>query len=72
MFPLLGDKYLLEVFGMTPSGRMINATVIQSVKYGKLTEPKVFFWWLKTQKEFNLIKKLSRINKPMIWKIMAD
>ncbi len=72
VFPLLGDKYPLEVFGVTPGGRMINATVIQSVKYGKLTEPKVFIWWPKSQKEFNQIKKLSRITKPMIWKIMAD
>ncbi len=68
VYPMLGDKYPMEVWGVSPSGRLIAAAVIQGMKYGKFTRPTLYMWWPKTQKEFEKIKKTTKGDIPMVWR----
>ncbi len=68
VFPLLGDKYPMEIFGITPNGLVLAPTVVQTMKHGKFTKPKIFIWWARTQKEFDKVKKASYMNPPPEWK----
>lgn len=68
VFPLLGDKYPMEIFGITPDGLVLAPTVVQTMKHGKFTQPKIYIWWARTQKEFDKIKKVSYMNPPPEWK----
>ncbi|MGB6067163.1 MAG: ABC transporter substrate-binding protein [Desulfomonilaceae bacterium] len=56
-FPLTGDKFPVEYFGITPGGRMEVAGSVQTItdkgKYGPID---MFVWWLKTKEEFNKFK----------------
>jgi branched-chain amino acid transport system substrate-binding protein len=52
-FPLSGDKYPVEYYGITPGGRMecpgSVQTIDQAGKYGPI---QMFAWWFKTKDEF--------------------
>ncbi len=56
-FPLTGDKFPVEYFGITPGGRMEIAGSVQAIndkgKYGPI---EMCAWWLKTKEEFNKFK----------------
>jgi branched-chain amino acid transport system substrate-binding protein len=71
-FPMLGNQYPMEIFGITPNGLVLAPSVVQTMKFGKFTQPKVYIWWAKTQKEFDKMKKISYINIPMIWKKIGN
>ena len=68
ILPMLGDKYPMELFAITPNGRLIFPNVVQTMKYGKFTEPKIFVWWPKTKKEFDQIKKITKGSNPLTWR----
>jgi len=52
-FPLLGDKYPVEYFGVSEGGRMEVAGSVQMLdKAGKYGPVEMCIWWLKTEKEF--------------------
>lgn len=69
VFPLLGDKYPLEVYGITPGGRLISPTATQAMRHGKFTQPIIYVWWPKTEKEFRQVKKMTKTNsEQMVWK----
>ena len=67
VFPLLGDKYPMEIYGITANGRILHAAVIQSMKHGRFTQPQAYIWWARTQKEFNQIKKMYKGSAPLVW-----
>ncbi|MGO9021054.1 MAG: ABC transporter substrate-binding protein [Syntrophobacteraceae bacterium] len=56
-FPLLGDKFPVEFFGITPAGRMELAASVMYIKDGKYSPAQLWYWWFKTEEEFNLFKK---------------
>ncbi len=52
-FPLLGDKFPVEYWGITPGGRMEIAGSIQTIdQAGKYGPVKLVVYWFKTEKEF--------------------
>ncbi len=62
-YPLLGDKFPVEGFGLTDHGRLQIIGTGQMVKNGKLTQPVSYYWWIKSQKEFNDVKKITKSSK---------
>lgn len=71
-FPMLGDKYPMEMFGIQPNGTLIYPVLVQSMKYGKITPPRVYIWWAKTQPEYDAIMKTTKASFPQIWLPMAN
>ena len=63
VFPLLGDKFPVEEFGITPQGRIKIIGTAQMIKNGKWGQPVAEFWWPKSQKEYNEVKKLTKSGK---------
>ncbi|MEE9912012.1 MAG: ABC transporter substrate-binding protein [Deltaproteobacteria bacterium] len=57
--PMLGNEYPNEVFGIEPTGRLQVGGSIQTITDGKSDPPAVLVWWVKTQKEFEAVKKIS-------------
>ena len=55
-FPLLGDKFPIEFFGITLRGCMELAGSVQFIKDGKYSPVETLYWWFKTEEEFNLFK----------------
>ena len=55
-FPLPGDKFPIEFFGITPAGRMEVAGSVQFIKNGKYSPMQLEYWWFKTEEEFNVFK----------------
>jgi branched-chain amino acid transport system substrate-binding protein len=52
-FPLLGDKFPVEYWGITPGGRMEIAGSVQMIdQAGKYGPVKMVVYWFKTEKEF--------------------
>ena len=52
-FPLLGDKFPVEYWGITPGGRMEIAGSVQTIdQAGKYGPVKMQVYWFKTEKEF--------------------
>ncbi len=66
VFPMLGDKYPYEFFGLTPDARIISVATIQTVKYGKFSQPQLYVWWVKSKKEFEQVKKISKSPVPLL------
>ncbi len=67
VFPMLGDEYPIEFFGITPNGRLISAAPVQTVRYGKFVQPQNYVWWPRTQKEFDQVTKLTKGVTKMVW-----
>lgn len=61
VFPLTGDKYPEQYFGIKDSGRMLVRASVQMIKDGKYGEPVSYVYWTKTEDEF---KKLMDTIKP--------
>lgn len=67
IFPMLGDKYPMEIFGITPGGRLLSTPVVQTMKHGKFTQPNLYVWWANTQKEFDHLQKITKGTIPFSW-----
>lgn len=72
VFPMLGDQYPAEVYGLSAGGRFIISSSIQTIKYGKITPPNNYVWWAKTAKEFEQIRKITKSNIAPIWKMPEE
>jgi branched-chain amino acid transport system substrate-binding protein len=72
VFPMLGDQYPLEYFGVTSNGRLISAAAVQTMKHGRFTQPTLYAWWPKTQKEFEQVQKTTKMSIPMTWRNTGD
>ncbi len=71
-FPQTGDKFVLENYGLTEKGRFMQTSRVTMVKNGKFTVPQEFFWWQKTQQEFEKDKKLAKSNNKKVWIKIED
>ena len=66
-FPMMGDKYPMEIYGVTPNGILIYFPVTQTMKHGKFTKATGYIWWAKTKKEFEAIKKITKGGAELVW-----
>jgi branched-chain amino acid transport system substrate-binding protein len=64
--PIVGDRIPTEIFGINDNGRLRINGSIQTVKNGQLTAPHQYFWWIKSDKEWEQIKKISKSKANMI------
>jgi branched-chain amino acid transport system substrate-binding protein len=64
-FPLLGDKFPTEMFGISEAGRIHLAASVQTVKDGKYDKNDMYVWWVKSEKEVEQIKKIGKTNVPL-------
>jgi hypothetical protein len=64
--PILGDKIPTEIFGINPNGRLLINGSVQTIEDGKLTPPNQYFWWIKSDKEWENIKKISKSKASMV------
>ncbi|NLX53454.1 MAG: ABC transporter substrate-binding protein [Deltaproteobacteria bacterium] len=71
-FPVLGDRYPMEIYGITSAGRFITAAVAQEVKHGRFRQPAAYVWWAKTRKEFDRIVKITKSTTPVFWLRMDE
>ena len=71
VFPMLGDRYPMEVYGLSSGGRFIVSSSLQTVRHGRVTPPTNYIWWTQTAKEFDLIKKITKSDIPPVWKKIA-
>jgi len=67
-FPLLGDKFPSEWFGITPGGRMYCPGSIQTIdKDGKYGKVKLALWPYKTEAEFKQAVAQSVVTTDIDW-----
>lgn len=69
-FPLRGDKYPVEYFGITPGGRMQIAGAVQTIKDGKYSPVQSWYWWFKSPEE--LQKFLTDMNVEFVGGATAE
>lgn len=63
IFPLLGDKYPNEVFGINDAGSMLILSAVNTVTNG-ISDPGEFIcYWAKTKKEYDTVVKTSFAKK---------
>lgn len=67
VFPMLGDKYPMELWGITPTGVLIYYPLVQTMKHGKFTQATGYIWWTKTQKDFDALKKVTKGSTQLVW-----
>jgi len=65
--PILGDKIPTEIFGINDNGRLLINGSVAMIKNGKVQPSQQYFWWIKNQKEWNAIKKVSKSRANMNW-----
>lgn len=63
IYPMLGDKFPNETFGITPQGRLMIANAIQTVTKGKPDTTSLYYWWPKTKAEFEQYKKQTKFTR---------
>ncbi|MFO7569343.1 MAG: ABC transporter substrate-binding protein [Smithellaceae bacterium] len=64
--PIVGDQLPTEIFGINPNGRLLINGSIQTIEDGKLTPPVQYFWWMKTDQEWEDIKKITKSQANMV------
>ncbi len=64
--PILGDRIPTEIFGVADNGRLLINGSVQTVENGQLSPPEQYFWWIKSDKEWEQIKKLSKSKANML------
>ena len=67
VFPMLGDKYPMEVYGILPNGRLLSTPVVQTMRYGKFKAPNLYVWWAKSHKDFEKVQKMTKGSIPLTW-----
>lgn len=66
-FPLTGDKFPAEYYGIKDTGRMLLPGSIQIIKNGKYVEPTSCVYWTKTEDEFKQLKEKMNATNPVKW-----
>ncbi len=64
--PIVGDRLPTEIFGINDNGRLRINGSIQTIKNNQLTPPVQYFWWIKSDKEWEDIKKVTKSKANMI------
>lgn len=60
-FPLSGDKFPSEYYGISDKGRMYCMASVQMIKDGKYTPAALYSYWQKDEEEFNKFKSTVKI-----------
>ncbi|HOE23788.1 MAG TPA: hypothetical protein PK226_10805, partial [Smithellaceae bacterium] len=55
-----------EIFGITEKGGLLINGSTQTVENGTLTPPIQYFWWIKSDKEWENIKKITKSTANMV------
>jgi len=64
--PINGDQIPTEIFGIADNGRLLINMSIQTVEGGGLTPPIQHYWWIKNDKEWEEVRKISRSKANMV------
>ena len=64
--PINGDHIPTEIFGIRESGQLLINGYTQNVEKGQLTPPIQYFWWVKTDQEWEDIKKVTKSKANMV------
>lgn len=64
--PINGDTIPTEIFGISAKGGLLINGSTQTIENGKLTPPIQYFWWIKSDKEWENIKKITKSTANMV------
>lgn len=64
--PITGDRIPTEIFGINNDGRLHIHGSIQTVKNNQLTPPVQYFWWIKNDRDWIDIKKVTKSTANMV------
>lgn len=59
-FPVLGDQFPFEYFGISNVGRFLALVSVNTVKGGKYSSPTAYAWWATTAKEVDQVKRNTK------------
>jgi branched-chain amino acid transport system substrate-binding protein len=66
VFPLTGERFPFEVYGISSTGRIYTAYSVQTVQNGKFTPAsEVYVWWTKNQAELDKLQKINKYKIPL-------
>jgi branched-chain amino acid transport system substrate-binding protein len=65
--PILGDKIPTEFFGIMDNGLLLMNGSVAEISSGKLQPSIQYFWWPKSEAEWNALKKLSKSTADRRW-----
>jgi len=63
--PMLADRHVLEMHGITTGGHIHIGTGMQQVKDGKFQKTDLLLWWTNKPEEIANINKTSKYTAPM-------
>lgn len=67
-FPLRGNKFPVEYFGVSPGGRMEALGAVQTIDdRGKYSSVRAIAWWLKDEDAFNELKTQAQFTGHVDW-----
>jgi branched-chain amino acid transport system substrate-binding protein len=67
-FPLTGEKFPIECFGVTPGGWMEFLAAVQTIdNRGEYSPVRLCGWWLKDEDAFNKLKTQVHLTRPVDW-----
>ncbi len=68
-FPMYATESPMEVYGMMDNGRLLVATATQTITNGVMDTPVLYYWWPKTQAEYEALEKTTQIDRsiPRRW-----
>jgi branched-chain amino acid transport system substrate-binding protein len=64
--PLNGNIIPTEIFGITEKGGLLINGSTQTVENGNLTPPIQYFWWIKSDQEWENVKKTTKSTANMV------
>jgi len=64
--PITGDTIPTEIFGITAKGGLLINGSTQTVEKNQLTPPIQYFWWIKSDKEWDAVKKVTKSKANMV------
>ncbi len=67
VFPMLGDKYPMEFYGILPNGLTVSTPVIQTMRHAKFSKTDLYVWWAKTRSEFDMVQRTTKGTLPLTW-----
>lgn len=65
-FPMLGNQFPVEYHGISDVGRFYMFMSICTVKGEKFSSPTSSVWWTKTAKEFEQVKKTTKLGMQLL------
>lgn len=60
VFPMLGDVYPTEYYGISDKGRVYCMSFVQTIENGKYGSATLYMWWPKDEQEFNKYRSMFK------------